>query len=292
MSSPSKSTQDNYLLIQTDNDSSGNSQHGSSSSKSKTTDANGQGTSEQGTSEQGTSGQGTSGQGASGQGASGQGTTEKDASGNHANGNNPNSPKQIMNKLNSLDLHGIFLLILIVSCNFLTNLFPCGVQKFLTNNIYAKNFFGYLSMIFFVVLSSSTTDFTIKNVIVEPFILYLGFMVITKVNITFFMIIVSMLFLIYLLSLKKKSIKTNIGKKGAKQLTPKELKIFTDLDLFLNVTCIFTIIIGVLVYIGQKKYELGNKFTILKYLIGDMDCDTAPVLPKLKATDYLKHVFD
>jgi hypothetical protein len=197
-----------------------------------------------------------------------------------------------MNKLNSLDLHGIFLLILIVSCNFLTNLFPCGVQKFLTNNIYAKNFFGYLSMIFFVVLSSSTTDFTIKNVIVEPFILYLGFMVITKVNITFFMIIVSMLFLIYLLSLKKKSIKTNIGKKGAKQLTPKELKIFTDLDLFLNVTCIFTIIIGVLVYIGQKKYELGNKFTILKYLIGDMDCDTAPVLPKLKATDYLKHVFD
>jgi hypothetical protein len=66
---------------------------------------------------------------------------------------------------------------------------------------------------------------------------------------------------------QKSSIKTNIGKKGAKQLTPKELKIFTDLDLFLNVICIFTIIIGVLVYIGEKKYELGNKFTILKYLV-------------------------
>ena len=48
----------------------------------------------------------------------------------------------------------IFIFFLIISANFLAELFPCRLQYILRNNMVIKHLFGLFSMIFFVVLSS------------------------------------------------------------------------------------------------------------------------------------------
>ena len=47
----------------------------------------------------------------------------------------------------------IFIFLLIISGNYLGNLFPCKVQEQFENNIYLKHFLGYFTLLFFVILT-------------------------------------------------------------------------------------------------------------------------------------------
>jgi hypothetical protein len=52
----------------------------------------------------------------------------------------------------------IFIFILIVSANFLAEIFPCRLQHLLRSNMLVKHIFGLFTMIFFVVLSSGIKE--------------------------------------------------------------------------------------------------------------------------------------
>lgn len=49
-----------------------------------------------------------------------------------------------------LPVYPIFILLLIISANYLADLFPCRLRELLENNIYVKHLFGYLTLLFFV----------------------------------------------------------------------------------------------------------------------------------------------
>jgi hypothetical protein len=209
------------------------------------------------------------------------------SSGNKSSGNQPNVEKNGVALFDTLNLHAIFLLILIISSNFLTPMFTCDVQNFCDTNIYIKNLFAFLSMIFFVVLASPNVEITFKSIILNPFLLYLGFMVITKVNSTFFVIITLYLFIIYLLHLKKRQIQTDANKPGGKKPSAKDVLMYNHLDMFLNISFMLIVLIGVLVHIGEEKIKLGDKFTLLKFIMADTDCANKNTT-KLQIKDYIK----
>ena len=50
-------------------------------------------------------------------------------------------------------LLAIFIFTLIISGNFLAQLFPCNIQKLLSNNILVKHLFGFLTLFFFGALA-------------------------------------------------------------------------------------------------------------------------------------------
>ena len=69
----------------------------------------------------------------------------------------------------------IFIFILIVSANFLAEVFPCRIQHLLRNNMLVKHMFGLFTMIFFVVLSSNVSDKNIFKIAKTSFLLYILF---------------------------------------------------------------------------------------------------------------------
>ena len=51
------------------------------------------------------------------------------------------------------NLIAIFVFVLIVSGNYLGELFPCRVQKIFNSNMYVKHTLGFLTLLFFVALT-------------------------------------------------------------------------------------------------------------------------------------------
>ena len=82
----------------------------------------------------------------------------------------------------SFPLYTIFILVLIISANFLAQLFPCRLQQVFNESMFTKHLFGFFTMIFFVVLSAPMEDKSLKIVIPKAFTLYILFRLLTIVN--------------------------------------------------------------------------------------------------------------
>ena len=88
-----------------------------------------------------------------------------------------------------IPLHGAFLMILIVSANFLAETFPCKIQSLLKSSMVAKHFFGLLTMTFFVVLTLPNAPNDLVTIIKQSIILYIFFVLISKTNAKIFIIL-------------------------------------------------------------------------------------------------------
>ena len=177
----------------------------------------------------------------------------------------------------------IFVLILIISSNYIGTTFPCRFQYLLNNNNWLKHTFGYLTMTFFVILVDPITSGTMKNNLVKAFYLYVWFILLTKTNIYFFISLVIILAVSYLLVLYKKEI---IEKN-------KDDKIISTIDTtnqYLNTLFLIGTVIGVLIYLGEKKLEYKSKFSYYRFFLGNYSCKN--YTPPISFVKSLKHTFD
>ena len=49
--------------------------------------------------------------------------------------------------------NALFIFVLIISGNFLADLFPCHIQNLMKNNIYMKHLFGFMILYFLTILT-------------------------------------------------------------------------------------------------------------------------------------------
>ena len=70
----------------------------------------------------------------------------------------------------------IFIFLLIVSGNYLGNLFPCRIQDSFENNMYAKHFLGYFTLLFFVLFTMDEQIRNVNYILLGSFILYITFL--------------------------------------------------------------------------------------------------------------------
>ena len=90
-------------------------------------------------------------------------------------------------ELESVSVYNIFIFFLIISSNYLGELFPCRIQKLLSSNMLFKHLFGFFTLSFFVVLTDKTaTSERFKYVISRSFMIYCIFLVFVKTHIHFF----------------------------------------------------------------------------------------------------------
>lgn len=181
----------------------------------------------------------------------------------------------ILSLSEKIPLYSIFVLILIISAGYFTEIFPCKLQRLLKNNIYIKHFFAYLTLIFFVVLTTSVKDEQIYIILYKSFILYLLFLLVIKSDYRFFVTIIFLTGFYYLSILKKyEMINTLSTEKDPIEIT--KLNTYINYLIYFNnclfIFIIFIIIIGFLIYLGEKKYEYGNKFNFLTFIFGKLYC--------------------
>lgn len=189
--------------------------------------------------------------------------------------------------IHEIPLFTIFILILIVSANFIGSIFPCRVQKLLSENVFMKHILGFFTMIFFVMLSAPIVQNNILDTITNSFLLYIYFILLTKTAKYIFLLCFILLLVTYILILYKEQVKKNNDDK--KNTKHNNIKWANDIiSLLYTITILFTIF-GVIIYMGEKKFEYGKKFDYVHFWLGNPDCKDAS--PKIKMSKALHYAF-
>ena len=73
-------------------------------------------------------------------------------------------------------IYSIIIFILIISSNYLNELYPCKFRDIFDNSMLIKHIFGVFTIMFFVLLSVPTVEHGIKKITVKSVILYIIFL--------------------------------------------------------------------------------------------------------------------
>jgi hypothetical protein len=160
-------------------------------------------------------------------------------------------------------LHTIFIFFLIVSSNYLGELFPCKIQNLLTDNVVLKHLFGFLTLLFFVVLVDEDNVRQLGDIFVHSAMMYSLFILLINTNIKFFVMCILSLSLIYIINIKNQSLIKN---------NEVPIEWLEKLKLGTSIFFVFSTVIGFLVYMGEKKIEYKKKFNFVTFLFGKSKC--------------------
>ena len=185
----------------------------------------------------------------------------------------------------------IFIFVLIVSANFLAEIFPCRLQYLLRNNMFIKHVFGLFTMIFFVVLSSEGKNKNIFNIVNSSFLLYVLFILITKCQIYAFYIILLLLGITYIIHIVKQEENESSKKESNEKDNNKERhSIYDNITYVLYILIIIFTILGLIMYMGEKKIEYKKKFDYITFFIGKPLCIGKS--PKVNVIESFKNAFN
>lgn len=203
--------------------------------------------------------------------------------------------------VNKIPLYTIFVFILIISANFLAQLFPCRFQKALSNNMYVKHIFGLLTLNFFVTLTLPEYNSSLYETFKSSSLLYLLFIIITNIDTTIFYIVVFLSGISYLIYLNTNVIQKKmdeiaetpdtVDNARAHNLSKETGPILKDqlyyshtVSHYLNMISMVLIAFGFIVYLGKKKYEYKKDFHFLTFMFGRPTCiDKSPDVSYMQA---------
>jgi hypothetical protein len=182
----------------------------------------------------------------------------------------------IQNLNEKIPLYAIFILILIVCAEYLKELMPCKLDYILKNNIYVKHLFCFLTLLFFVVITTEPfKDKNLKEIIIKSIILYILFILLIRNDYRIFFSVIVLLGLIYIISIKNYELndllEKNIDIKTKKEYE-NQISILVTINNVLFVIVITLIILGFLFYMKKKKNQYKEQFNFLKFFFGSIKC--------------------
>lgn len=164
-----------------------------------------------------------------------------------------------------IPIYNVFILFLVIAANFIGELFPCRIQELLSKNELLKHFIGFLTLLFFVVL---TDDNAKKQKFNETFVnslkLYLIWLILINNEKNFFIFNLVITGALYIIYLNKKDYEDEPD-------NPK-LILFEKIEKSIYILFTISIIIGFFIYLGQKKFEYKNKFSYYSFIFGKPGC--------------------
>ena len=182
-----------------------------------------------------------------------------------------------MINLKKIPLNYIFILLLIISSNYIGELFPCYIQKILTDNVFSKHIICFITLFLFVVLTDSDDKKNVKKNIFISITVYILFLLLINNNKTFFMFLLFLLSIIYVIQIIKTEYNIddenneNDDNNENKNIN-KILKYIIQLELILYIIFFIILIVGVIIYLGKKKIEYKDNFSYILFLFEKHRC--------------------
>lgn len=172
---------------------------------------------------------------------------------------------------------GIFIFLLIISGNYLGGLFPCRVQESFEKSIWLKHFLGYFTLLFFVLFTMENTTKDVNKILGGSFLLYIIFLVISSTPEYVWITVFVVCAIIYVFELKKNEYKELIKNESDKsssniKLHNSKIELLSNLQFYFSIFSIIIIVIGVFIYMGEKKIEYGKNFDYFKFLFNSPSC--------------------
>lgn len=183
------------------------------------------------------------------------------------------------------NLIAIFVFVLIVSGNYLGELFPCRVQAIFNSNMYVKHTLGFLTLLFFVALTIPELKEQ-ENFLGYTSLIYLWFVMMAKCYYTIWFIVFGLVGLLYVTQMYK----GDKEKKGSEEGS-QDMEMLKQVERIIIVVAFIMTVFGFLVYMGAKKREYAKKFSYLQFIFGMPSCrGSSPAFPGYLTL--LSHAFD
>ena len=158
---------------------------------------------------------------------------------------------------------GFFLLLLAVSGNFVAETLGCETQYIFSKNMYVKQLIIFF-MIYFTINFSSETSPSPQASLVKAVLLWIFFVLFTKMTPGFTFMVLLILLGVYILNNYKKYLNSKKDKSKDKEI------------MRMQKGCIYTvillIILGCIKYYHEKQREYGSKFTQQNFWFGVTSC--------------------
>ena len=159
----------------------------------------------------------------------------------------------------------LFALYLLISSNYLGELFTCSLRKHLTNNMVTKHILAIITLYISVIM---TTDIDgLKHKILATVVVYIWFLLTTKCTASYVFIILLIISLTFILNKYIDS----LVKKDSKNKKKYE-KWNANIRKCSFIISIFITIIGFVLYYIKKKKEYGNLFQLKTFIFGVQKC--------------------
>lgn len=183
-----------------------------------------------------------------------------------------------------LKLQPLFTLYLIIAAGFVGELFGCRIQHFLKGHMLMKHVIGFLTLHFFITLASNNEDIsedTIKNNFAYSLFIYALFILSTRVKYQFFWVFITLLLIYYTLEVLNHRRRELINKptypEENKEQQMKRIELYDKIKTYLLYGIVITLVIGFIVYLGEKRVEYGKNFTWHKFIVGQTSCRQSEV---------------
>jgi len=160
-------------------------------------------------------------------------------------------------------IKGIFLIILAEYGNFVADTVGCNTQKFLSENILAKQFI-IIMIIYFSINFTSDTDVNPTINIIKALVVWCGFLMFNKMNLTFTITAFLLLVTVYIID------NYNQYYKLQKKNTDKLDKIQQYIYILIAVLTIS----GFLIYLSKKYVEYKDVWSNIDFIFGKNSCSS------------------
>lgn len=157
----------------------------------------------------------------------------------------------------------LFILYLVISSNFLAPTFNCRVQELLNTSMFMKHILGFLTLVFFVVIAGISETMSFIHLMSMSIGLYLWFIVSTRVHLHTFIVLITLLGIVYMIDLYQKKVT---------KPEPMRDKMIADAKKAISIFALLVTLVGFVIYLGEKKIEYRSDFSFTKFLLGNPTC--------------------
>jgi hypothetical protein len=155
----------------------------------------------------------------------------------------------------------IFALYLLIASAALYSIFASPIRDMLEKNLIVKHLLGYLTMLFFVVLTGAVEINYLQAVLFTVFV-YLWFVMTTKLSLNYWLFTILILGALYALQMYKQT---------EEDLTHKEKKIISEIEYIGTGVGFLVTLVGFVTYYLTKKGEAGSAFRLYHFFNGKYD---------------------
>jgi len=167
--------------------------------------------------------------------------------------------------------NALLIFILILSGNYLDDLFPCKVQYLIRNNLIMKHLVGFMILYFLTVLTIPELR-SIRG-IGSAIGLYVLFLLSSKINYIAWAVVLFIYAIVYLMNIIVGDLMTrkfNSKKDKLKNNTLiQHIRRIMSWLVIISIVIIFT---GFIYYYGMKRMQHGTNFTFKQFVFGTPKC--------------------
>jgi hypothetical protein len=168
----------------------------------------------------------------------------------------------------------LFIFYLIISANFVANIFGCSARKLFADNMIIKHLIGFFTLYYFVVLEDPYKDtdndqYIYFKKIGITILIYLIFLISSRTKDNYFITFLILLIIIFFLNNYINSLN---------QITYKSrIDTINTIINYISIVSICVILVGFILYYFEKKKQYINSFNYITFLLGTKECKHAKI---------------